>query len=63
MAIDPQVGEILAYSYNYKFLLTYSYRHAILFNTFTGGAAICSTPQCPAHNQHRAVEQAAIGFR
>ena len=31
MGYRPQVGEIVRYSYNYKFLLTYSYRHAIIF--------------------------------
>ena len=30
MATDPQVGEIVGYSYNYKFLLTYLYRHVII---------------------------------
>lgn len=33
--VTAQVGEIVRYSYNYKFLLTYSYRHAIIFTVLT----------------------------
>jgi hypothetical protein len=63
MAIDPQVGEIVAHSYNYKFLLTYPFRHAIISMMFTSDAAICIAPQRPAHNQLSAAEKAATGFR
>jgi hypothetical protein len=63
MAIDPQVGEIVAHSHNYKFLLTYPCRHAIISMSSTSGAAICGALQRPAHNQHSAVEKTAIGFR
>ena len=57
-----QVSEIVAYSYNYKFLLTYSFWHAIIFQVLTSGAATHSELLRPAHNQHGLVQYAAEGI-